>query len=267
MGSRFTRRQLLAMLPAGLLLGPWRAQALDDGRATLGYQLDLSVLFNLLSLSLTGTVVQEIDRRAGRYRVTMDGKGTAIGTKTEATGLIRDGRFKPLESRSVHQFRGRQNTAATTYDYDRQRAEIHGVTHTLLLGRRRQIDDVLALPPGRHVDDLISAQLNFAAGTLERDADGTYHTWVIRRARPENEGPDDVSLDGYRAELVPLRFRPTPDPATGRLTALIDITRFSSWARPDRPALITFAQDRQLESVQSSLILGTTLNVRVTASA
>ncbi len=267
MELRFTRRRLLATLPAGLLLGQRRAQALEDGRAVLSYRLDLSVLFNFLSLSLSGTVVNEIDRRAGRYRVTMDGKGTAISTRTEATGLIQDGRFKPLESRSVHLFRGRQNTVATTYDYDRQRAEIHGVTHTLLLGRRRQVDDVLALPPGRHVDDLISSQLNFAAGTLDRDADGTYHTWVVRRARADNEGPDDVSPDGYRAELVPLRFRPSPDPATGRLIALVDITRFSSWARPDRPALVTFALDRQLESVQSSLILGTTLNVRVTAGA
>ncbi len=267
MEARFTRRQLLGLLPAGLLLSWGGAEAVEDARSVLAYQLDLSVLFNFLSLSLTGTVVHEIDRRAGRYRVTMDGKGTAIGTRTAATGLIRDGRFKPLESHSVHQFRGRENTVNTAYDYDRGRAEIHGVTHTLLLGRRRQIDDVLALPPGRHVDDLISAQLNFAAGTLDRDADGTYQTWIMRRARADNEGPDDVSPDGYRAELVPLRFRPSPDPATGRLTALVDITRFSSWARPDRPALVTFAQDRKLESVQSSLILGTTLNVRVTAGA
>jgi hypothetical protein len=89
----------------------------------------------------------------------------------------------------------------------------------------------------------------------------------MRRARVDNEGPDDVSPDGYRAELVPLRFRPTPAGPDGRLTAQIDITRFSSWARPDTPARITFAPDRQLESVQSSLILGTTLSVRVTGTA
>jgi hypothetical protein len=141
------------------------------------------------------------------------------------------------------------------------------VTHTLLLGRRRQVDDTLALPAGRHVDDLISAELNFAANTLDRDGDGTYSTWVMRRARADNEGPDDVSPDGYRAELVPLRFRPSPEGPTGRLTALVDITRFSSWARPDAPARVTFAPDRQLESVQSALILGTTLSVRVTGNA
>jgi hypothetical protein len=90
---------------------------------------------------------------------------------------------------------------------------------------------------------------------------------VVRRARSENEGPDDVSPDGYRAELVPLRFRPSPDAATGGLTALVDITRFSSWARVDQPARVAFAPDRQLVSVQSLLLYGTTLKVRVTGAA
>lgn len=262
-----TRRQLLAALPFGLLLGHGRAHALEDGRSTFTYQLDLSVLFSVLTLSITGTVLQEIDRRAGKYRVTMEGQGTGLSTRTEASGVIRDGRFKPVETRAVHHFRNRQNTSTTTYDHTRQRAEIHAVTHTLLLGRRRQVDDILAIPPGRHVDDLISAELNFADNTLEHEADGTYHTWVVRRARADNEGPDDVSPDGYRAELVPLRFRPSPDAATGGQTALVDITRFSSWARPDQPARVTFGADRQLVSVQSLLLYGTTLRVRVTGTA
>lgn len=262
-----SRRQLLAALPLGLLFGLRRAHALEDGRSAFAYQLDLSVLFSVLTLSLSGTAVQEIDRRGGKYRMVMEGKGTGLSTRTEATGIIRDGRFKPVETKAVHHFRNRQNTSTTTYDYTRQRAEIHAVTHTLLLGRRRQVDDVLAIPPGRQVDDLISAELNFADNTLDREPDGTYHTWVVRRARADNEGPDDVSPDGYRAELVPLRFRPSPDPATGGLTAQVDITRFSSWARPDQPARVTFAPDRQLSSVQSVLLYGTTLNVRVTGTA
>lgn len=262
-----SRRQLLAALPFGLLFGRGRAHALEEGRSGFAYQLDLSILFNFLTLSLSGTAVQEIDRRAGKYRMTLEGQGTGISTRTEATGIIRDGRFMPVETKAVHHFRNRQNTSTTSYDYARQRAEIHAVTHTLLMGRRRQVDDVLAIPPGRHVDDLISAELNFADNTLDRDPDGTYYTWVVRRARADNEGPDDVSPDGYRAELVPLRFRPSPDPATGGLTALIDITRFSSWARVDQPARVTFARDRQLASVQSLLMYGTTLKVRVTGTA
>src|SRR5260370_6343668 len=158
----------------------------------------------------------------------MEGQGPGMRTGTEATGVIREGRFKPLETRSVHYFRGREHPLETSYDYERQRVELHAVTHTLLLGRRRQVDDTLALPAGRHVDDLISAELNFAANTLDRDGDRTYSTWVMRRARADNEGPDDVSPDGYRAEPVPLRFRPSPAGPTGRLTALVDITRFSS---------------------------------------
>jgi hypothetical protein len=262
-----TRRQLLATLPAALLITRARAHALENQPTVVSYKLDLSVLFSLISLSLSGTATQEVDRRAGRYRVTMDGAGTGISTSTEASGIIRAGRFMPLESRSVHLFRGRQSTLSTTYDYDRRQVGVHGVSHTLLLGRRRQVDDTLALPADRHVDDLISAQLNFAANTLERDADGTYHTWIVRRARAENEGPDDVSPDGYRAEMVPLRFHPSPDGPAGRLIALVDITRFSSWARPGHPARVTFGTDRRLESVQSALILGTTFSVHVTAGA
>ena len=176
MDPSLSRRQLLAALPAAFLLRRGLAHAAEQGRTVIAYKLDLSVLFNLISFSLTGTVAQEIDRRAGRYRVTMEGQGPGFSTRTEATGVIREGRFKPLESRSVHVFRGRQNTSTTTYDYDRQRVELHGVSHTLLLGRRRQVDDTMALPAGRQVDDLISAQLNFAGNSLDRDSDGTYHT-------------------------------------------------------------------------------------------
>lgn len=234
----------------------------------LAYDLDLGVLFNLFNFSLSGTVVIEVDLGSSQYRVTMAGQGPGgLVSRTEARGSLRDGRFKPLESRSTHIVRGRQNTTVVTYDYERGRLEFHALSHTLLLGRRRQVDDVLPLLPGQHVDDLISTELNFAANTLEREPDGTYHTLVVRRAHAENEGPDEVSPSGYRAELVPLRFRPSPEAATGRLTALVDLTRLSSWARADQPARVTFSPERQLESVHSSLILGTTLTVRVTGRA
>ena len=267
MEDLLSRRRFVLALPLGVLLARGRAHALDDGRSSFNYQLDLSVLYNVLTLSLTGTAVLELDRRAGTYRVVTEGQGSGISTKTEASGIIRDGRFKPVETRGAHHFRGRPNTFSTTYDYARQRVEIHGVTHTLLLGRRRQVDDVLPIPPGRHLDDLLSAQLNFIDNKLEREADGTYHTSVVRRARPRDEAPDDVAPGGYRAEIVPLRFRPSLDAETGRLTALVDITRFSSWAQPDQPARVVFAPGRQVESVQSLLQWGTSLSVRVTGAA
>jgi hypothetical protein len=122
------------------------------------------------------------------------------------------------------------------------------------------------MPTGQPVDDLASATLNFAAGQLESDAQGYHRTVVVRRAKTENEGPDDVSANGYRAELVPLRFRTTRDSA-GRLAASIDITRFSSWARSNQPAHVTFDETRHLESVKSSLMLGSSVSVRLTSSS
>jgi hypothetical protein len=137
------------------------------------------------------------------------------------------------------------------------------VSYTLLLGRRREVDDTVAVPAGVHVDDLLSAELNFAANVLDRDPDGAYRVTVARRARAEEEGADDVAPDGYRAELRTVRFRPDPQPGTGRLFALVDLTGFSSWARSGRPAHVAFGPDRHLESVRSSLILGTTFTLRL----
>ena len=108
--------------------------------------------------------------------------------------------------------RGRENRTSLTYDYQRGLVEYHSVSYTLLLGRRRQADDVVRLPPGQHVDDVFSAELNFAADKLDRDPDGAYRITVVRRARPANEGPDDVSSGGYRAELATVRFHAAPDP-------------------------------------------------------
>src|SRR5207253_8217518 len=105
------------------------------------------------------------------------------------------------------------------------------------------------------------------ANKLTQEPAGTYRPAIVRRSGAEKQGPDDVSASGYRAELVPLRFRLTPDAATGRLNALIDITGFSSWARRNEPARVTFTPDRRLETVQSKLILGTTLKVRIKAAA
>src|SRR5258708_19350820 len=131
-------RQHLAALRLGLLFGLRRAHALEDGGSAFGYQLDLTVLFSFWTLSLSGTAVQEIDRRAGKYRVTMEGQGTGISTRTEASGIIRDGRFKPVETKAVHHFRNRENTSTTSYDYARHRPEIPPVTHPLLLPPRPQ---------------------------------------------------------------------------------------------------------------------------------
>ena len=264
MNPAMSRRHFLA-LPLVGLLSPEVVFGQPKLRMVKEYAADIGVLFNLLTFTLSGKVVQEIDRDAGRYRVTMNGAGAGITAGTEATGVIQDGRFLPTESRGFHTVRGRDNQVTIRYDHARRVAEYHAVGYTFFLGRRRQVDDVLPLPPGQPIDDLISAELNFAANTLEKDADGAYRITVMRRARPADEAPDDVSPNGYHAEFTTLRFHAAPDASTGRLTALVDLTGFSSWARSARPAKVAFGPDRHLESVNSSLILGTTFTLRLTS--
>jgi len=49
------------------------------------------------------------------------------------------------------------------------------------------------------VDDLISAELNFAANALEAGPDGAFRLTVVRRARPDDEGAGRCFASGYRA--------------------------------------------------------------------
>ena len=170
----------------------------------------MGVLFDLITFNVTGTVVEDIDQAAGQYRVVLTGEGSGVTQRSESTGIIRAGRFLPVTHWSAGTVRGRDNRSLTKYDYERGTIELHSRYYTLFLGRLRQLDDVLKIPAGQPVDDIISATLNFAANQLGTDAEGYYHTQVVRRAKAENEGPDEVSANGYRAELVPLRFR-TPD--------------------------------------------------------
>jgi hypothetical protein len=158
---------------------------------------------------------------------------------------------------------GRESWLAITYDYGRGLVDYRAVGHTLLLGRRRQVDDVVPLPAGRLVDDAVSAGLNLAAGHLERDASGTYQMSILRRSRPPGEGPDDVTPGAYRVEVVPVRFRVEPDSRTGKLRAQVDMSGWSSWARPDQPAQLVFTPDRRLESIEARLLLGSTVTMRL----
>lgn len=266
MDLRLPRRRFLTLSLLALGL-PRSAPANVKGLVSRPYEVDVSVLFNLLTFAIKGTISEEIDPTAGRYRFTLTGQGTGVSTQTTGVGVIQDGRFKPTELMSVHTVRGRENRTSLTYDYQRGLVEYHSVSYTLLLGRRRQVDDVLRLPEGQPVDDLASAYLNFAANKLEGDGAGSYRALVVRRAWKDNEGPDDVSPSGYRAMLAPVRFQVAPDPATGGLQGQLDMTSLSSWARPSQPARVSFDAARHLESFQTSLILGTTITVQLAPSA
>src|SRR5262249_25446523 len=142
------------------------------------------MLFDLRRYSVDGTMVEEVDADAGRYRVVITGSGTGVSSRIEAQGLIDNGRYRPLELKSAHSFVGRPSSLSITYDYARGLVDYHAVGHTLLSGRRRQVDDVVVLPPGQPVDDAVSAALNFAAGRLENDPDGGCRMAVALRSRP-----------------------------------------------------------------------------------
>ena len=264
-GILLSRRALLLGLSAWAL-GSWMpARRAAASPRSSDYRVDISMLWGVLRYSVTGSMVEEIDAAAGRYRVLITGAGTGVSSRIEAQGLIEpSGRHRPLEMKNAHSMAGRESWLSITYDYDRGLVDYHAVGHTLLLGRRRQVDDVVQLPEGRAVDDAVSAGLNFAAGYLERDATGTCHLFVLRRARPPGEGTDDVSPAGYRVEVVPVSLRVEPDAGTGNLTARMDVSGWSSWARPDQPARLVFTPDRRLESLEARLQFGSTIRMRFT---
>jgi hypothetical protein len=110
----------------------------------------------------------------------------------------------------------------------------------------------------------MSATLNYSDYRWPMQAGGAYRTFVVRRRRLKNEGPDDVA-HLYRAEIVPLELYVVPD-ASGKATALFDLSHFSSWAKPSQPARIVLSQNRRPESIQSSLILGTFVTIRFNPS-
>jgi hypothetical protein len=259
-----SRREFLALALA-LLAAPARAARAAMETHQGRFAADVGILYGALSFHLAGTIDEAIDRVAGRYAVTIRGQGTGITNAVDSTGLLREGRWAPLKTSSLFVVHGRASRVDLAFDYGRRAIEYHSRSETFFLRRLRVADDVLPLPEGIHVDDVVSATLNYADGLWPREPDGTLMTRVVRRQRPAGEGPDDVE-GRYRAELVPFVLKLVPDPGTGRATALFDLTRFSSWAREDRPARIVFGPHRRPEAITSSLMLGTSVAIRIAAA-
>jgi hypothetical protein len=124
------------------------------------------------------------------------------------------------------------------------------------------VDDTLPLRSDVPIDDAVSALLNYRDEFWKPGADGKLHTNIVRRRLNEGEGPDDVA-QAYRAELAPLELKIEPDPETRRPAALLDLSRFSSWARQNRPARIVFDDERRPALITGSMILGTSLTIRL----
>lgn len=253
-----TRRQFLA-LPLTLLLTSRLSRA--QPAHTAAYHAEIGILFGLFTLALDGLVDEEVDRTAGRYRVVAAGEGDRVAHRIESAGLVRGGRLSPLVTSLSARVMGRESRTRITYDYDRGLAHYHHASETFFLRRRRVAEDVVRIPADQPLDDVVTAALNHAAGLLEADGPGIYRTFVVRRARPPEEGPDDVQPGGYRAEIAPFRFTVTQDKQSSRPVGLVDLTRFSSWASASKPARITFSPDRRPEAIHASLMFGTSFSL------
>jgi len=255
------RREFLAVA-LGLALAPARAlqAAAEDRRGT--FAADVGLLYGALGFHATGTIEETIDRAAARYAVAIRGEGSGVSHTMDSSGILREGRWAPLRTSSLFVVYGRESRLDIAFDYERRMVEYHSRSETFFLRRRRIADDVLAMPEGLRLDDVITAALNYADGQWPPEPDGTLVTHVVRRERPAGEGVDDVARR-YRAELVPFVLKVTTEPDTGRATALFDLTRFSSWAIVDRPARIVFGPSRRPEAITSSLMLGTSFQVRI----
>jgi hypothetical protein len=261
--SVISRRQLLA-LPIALLIRPLASVAAHPQVFKSTYAADVGILYDMLSLHLRGSIEETVDDGIGEYRVTAIGEGPSVQNRFESSGVLRDGRWKPVRSQSWFDIRGRQSRTDVVYDWSKRHVQYRARGETFFLRRLRVVDDVVPLPDGIHIDDVMTATLNYADGRWPVQADGVRRTLVVRRRRAENEGPDDVS-SSYRAEIVPLELKAVHD-VSGKQAALFDLSRFSSWAKPSDPARIVFAATRRPELITSSMILGTSVTIRFAAA-
>ena len=256
-----SRRQFLA-LTLVLTVAPGRLLASTSDLRHGPYALDIGLLYSMLTFHLDGAFEEHVDRAAGRYAVQGNGQGDRITSRFESRGVLREGRWSPERVSSYFEIYGRQSRSDITYDQARRRVEYHARGETFLMRKLRVVDDVIAMPAGLHVDDAISALLNYQDGRWTPDAQGRLRTHVVRRRQSDNEGPDDVA-GTYRAEFVPLELVLTADTGSRTPTALLDLSRFSSWARTSKPARIMFDETRRPTLITGPMILGSSVSIRL----
>ena len=264
MSRNATSRREFLTLPLALLLAPLlgrAACAATDARKAK-YGADVSILYGVLTYRLEGTMAETVDRAAGQYDVTIAGEGDGIANRIESRGTLWQGRWAPLQTRAFFSVKGRESRSDITYDYTQRSIAYHFKGETFFLRRLRVADDVLVMPEGLYVDDTISAALNYTDQLWVPQSDGSYLTRVVRRKKAENEGADDVQQH-YQAELIPFMLKVAVDAATGKSTAHIDLTRFSSWAKQDQPGRITFGAGRRIENLSLPMMLGTSVQIRI----
>jgi hypothetical protein len=249
-----SRRRFLA-LPWLLLLRRrpgWAEQRLRAGT----YRANIRILFGLFEFALDGSIEEAVDPRAGLYRVVLAGEGAGISNRVVSEGVIQGRRFVPRTTSLSFKVRGRESRTEISYDDARGVVRYRHRSQTFLLGRWRAGDDVITIPAGPPLDDAVTVFLNYAEGALEEEAPSAYRAFVVRRARTDWEGPDEVAPGGYGASIVPLRVKAIQAPEGGEPGWLLDLTDISSWARAGQPARVVFGPGRRPEAISVPLALG-----------
>jgi hypothetical protein len=264
MSTLLMTRRLFLTLPLAILSRPLANVAADESLRRGQYVADVGILYDMLTFHLKGTIEERIDRPAGKYHVVITGEGASIANRIEAWGTLRDRRWSPIHSVSWFNVGDRLSRTEVDYDYAQRTIVFRARAETFFLRRLRIVDDVIAIPSGVHVDDVVSATLNYADG-LWPSHGSVLRTFVVRRRRAPDEGPDEV-VSGYRAELTPLEASVIPRLEDGKSSALFDLSPFSSWIRPSRPARIVFGPNRRPELITTSMILGSSVTIRFGAS-
>jgi hypothetical protein len=261
MSSRLLTRRRFLTLPLVLVFAPCARALGDGGSRRTRYEADASILYGALRYRMAGTVNERVDRAAGRYEVTVEGQGTSFANRADSQGVLREGRWTPAHSASWVKIAGREGRSDIAYDYERRLVQYRSRSETFFLGRVRVVDDAVALPPREHVDDTMSAVLNHADGYWQASADGVLRTRMVRRRRDPREATEEAS-GVHRAELVPVTLKLDRGEPGGTRTASFDLTHFSTWAIPGKPAKIIFGPDGRPQQVTSQLMFGTSLTVR-----
>jgi hypothetical protein len=258
-----SRREMFALM-AALLLAPARRLAAQPTWRRGTFAAEFGVFYGVLSYQVKGEIEESVDRGAGRCEVRLTGEGSGVTNRVEMHAEFREGRWAPVRSESKFEIQGREGWSRIKYDYDRRRVEYQARTETFFLRKLRVVDDVVVLPEGVVIDDAITAALNYRDGYWKPGPDGHLLTNIVRRRHRAGEGPDDVA-NAYRAEILPLELKMATDPETQKPSALVDLSRFSSWAREDRPARVVFDDDRRPVLITGSMILGSSVTIRLVA--
>lgn len=263
------RRQFLTLGVAGAIgalvpLGAGtRATAAPAGAGETRkstYEVAAAILYGALRYRAAGTIEEHVDRGAGRYEVKIAGQGTGLANRSEAAGVRQGERWVPVRSASRVSVAGREGRSRIAYDYERRAVAYQARSETFFLGRVRTVDDVVPIPAGVHVDDVVSALLNLGDGVWRPEA-GALQTRMVRRQRVADDGPAEVDRT-FRAEIVPVRLAVAPAPGGGRTEALFDLHHFSTWALPRHPARLVFGPEGRPELITARLMFGTSLTIR-----